>query len=57
MQYTRTITVEIKVDDVVECLTADGWESGRVIYPKEDSLIVFMDYTQEVKEFKIEDIR
>jgi hypothetical protein len=47
----------IKEKDIVECVTADGWESGTVIKISDDVITVFMDYVQREMEFTIDRIR
>jgi hypothetical protein len=47
----------IKENDVVECLTADGWESGTIVKLSYDIVTVFMDHVQREMEFNLEQIR
>jgi len=47
----------VNVGDIVECLTADGWESGKVMTVASDTVTVFMHYIGEEKEFKISEVR
>jgi hypothetical protein len=47
----------IEENDVVECLTADGWESGTVVKVSADNVKVFMDHVQSEMEFSLEQIR
>jgi hypothetical protein len=47
----------IKENDIVECLTADGWESGTVVKVSYDIVTVFMNYVQSEMKFSLEQIR
>ena len=49
----KTETKTIRVDDVVECLTPDGWECGTVTSISEDTITVFMDYLDEDRDFSL----
>jgi hypothetical protein len=52
-----TLGKTIKENDVVECLTADGWESGTVVKLSDATVTVFMDHVQQELMFTIEHIR
>ena len=47
----------IKENDIVECLTADGWDSGTVVKVSADNVKVFMNHVQIEMEFNFEQIR
>jgi hypothetical protein len=47
----------IKKNDIVECLTADGWENGTIVKISNNVITVFMDYVQREMDFTIEQIR
>jgi hypothetical protein len=47
----------IKENDIVECLTADGWETGTVVKVSADNVKVFMNHVQREMEFNLEQIR
>jgi hypothetical protein len=51
-EFNANGTRTIRVNDVVECLTADGWECGTVTAISEDTITVFMDYLYENHEDK-----
>ena len=53
----NTLSKVIKENDVVECLTADGWESGTVVKLSDNTVTVFMDHVQREMMFTIEQIR
>ena len=53
----KTETKTIRVNDVVECLTPDGWECGTVTAISEDTITVFMDYLDEDRDFTLDLIR
>jgi hypothetical protein len=53
----KTETKTIRVNDVVECLTPDGWECGRVTAISEDTITVFMDYLYEDRDFTLHLVR
>ena len=53
----ETLSKVINVNDTVECLTADGWETGTVIKISNNVITVFMDYVQKEMEFTVEQIR
>jgi hypothetical protein len=52
-----TLGKAIKENDVVECLTADGWESGTIVKLSNDIVTVFMDHVQHEMDFTIEQVR
>jgi len=47
----------IKIGDIIECLTEDGWESGTVTMVTETNVTVFMDYIGCNREFSMDLIR
>lgn len=49
--------MNIKEGDVVECLTADGWEDGIVTKVNQQSLIVYMYYINQEVEFDLHLVR
>jgi hypothetical protein len=53
----KTETKTIRVNDVVECLTPDGWECGTVTAISENTITVFMDYIYEESEFTLDLVR
>jgi hypothetical protein len=53
MKKTKTI----KKGDVVECLTADGWECGTVTKVTANKITAFMDYIGRESEFELELVR
>ena len=53
----KTLSREIKENDIVECLTNDGWESGTIVKISNNVITVFMDYVQREINFTIEQIR
>ena len=53
----NTLGREIKENDIVECLTADGWETGKIVKLSNDTITVFMGYVQKEMVFTIEQIR
>jgi hypothetical protein len=53
----KTLSKVIKENDIVECLTNDGWESGTIVKISNDVITVFMDYIQRKMDFTIEQIR
>ena len=55
MEYTKTINID--EGDIIECLTEDGWETGKVVSVTPDTVTAFMDYIGEEREFEISLIR
>lgn len=55
MQVTKTKNIE--VDDMIECLTEDGWEWGKVTAITEDKITVFLAYINEKREFTFDLIK
>jgi hypothetical protein len=55
----KTIATEIKINDVVECLTTDGWETGVIvsINDAENYATVHMHHTDTEMNFSPEFIR
>ena len=53
----NTLSKVIKENDIVECLTSDGWETGTVVKISDDTVTVFMDYVQKEMDFTIEQIK
>ena len=53
----ETLSRVINENDIVECLTADGWETGTIVKISNNIITVFMDYVQREMDFTIEQIR
>lgn len=47
----------LNVDDTVECLTSDGWLTGKVLSFNEDKINVFVEELQSERLFESEFIR
>ena len=57
LKNMTTPSKTIKENDIVECLTADGWETGTVVKVSADNVKVFMNHVQREVEFNLEQIR
>ena len=53
----ETLSRVIKENDIVECVTADGWEIGKIVKISNDIITVFMYYAQREMDFTIEQIK
>lgn len=47
----------IKKGSIIECLTPDGWETGKVVSYTNTSVTAFMDYIGQERTFTLDLIR
>jgi hypothetical protein len=57
LNIMETLSRVINENDIVKCLTADGWETGTIVKISNNIITVFMDYVQREMDFTIEQIR